>query len=437
MDTPRSSVASEIFMNGTWIDASAIASLLKPGMRVYVGGSSNEPTGLLDAIAAQPACAAGVTFVQFPLAGLNNRDLSALHPEARLECFFMAPQLADGLAQGRVAFLPMQMRAVYDYIAGQAFDVVLLQAAYDRDGRLRLGPNVDFAAAAMAKARTLAAEVNDAFIAPAGCPLVPESRFDALVRTRRTLTPFDGGTPDAAANEIARHVAALVGDGDCIQTGIGAIPAAILAALANKNDLGLHSGLIDDGGMALIERGVMTGRAKAIDRGLHVTGMALGSAALLDWLADRPDVAFRGADHTHEVRAIRDIANFVSINSAVEIDLFGQVNAERVAGRQISGTGGSVDFMRAAKSSNGGRSIVAMTATARGGAVSRIVPRVELVTALRTDVDLVVTEHGVAKLKHASTAARAEALIGIAAPGFRDELRDSLRGAPRDSVRRS
>ncbi len=115
------------------------------------------------------------------------------------------------------------------------------------------------------------------------------------------------------------------------------------------------------------------------------------------------DVAFRGADHTHEVRVIREIPNFVSINSAVEIDLFGQVNAERVGGKQISGTGGSVDFMRAAKASKGGRSIVAMTATARGGSVSRIVPRVDLVTALRTDVDLVVTEYGVADLKHAST----------------------------------
>ena len=257
-----------------------------------------------------------------------------------------------------------------------------------------------------------------------------DARFDALVRTRRAPIPFDSGTPDGVAQQIARHVAGLIRDGDCIQTGIGAIPAAILAELANKNDLGLHSGLIDDGGMALIERGVMTGRAKELDRAQHVTGMALGTAALLEWLADKPDVVFRGADHTHEVAAIREISNFVSINSAVEIDLFGQVNAERVGGRQISGTGGSVDFMRAAKASRGGRSIVAMTATARAGQVSRIVARVELVTALRTDIDLVVTEYGVADLKHASTTARAEALIAIAAPQFRDVLRDQWRGAP-------
>src|SRR5262249_25154869 len=161
--------------------------------------------------------------------------------------------------------------------------------------------------------------------------------------THRPLKPFDGGSPDSVANEIGRRVAALVRDGDCIQTGIGAIPAAILSALGDKNDLGLHSGLIDDGGKALIERGGMTGRNKPIDTGLHVTGMALGSAALLDWLGDRPEVAFRGANHTHEVGVIRQIPGFVSINSAVEVDLYGQINAERVGGKQISGTGGSVD----------------------------------------------------------------------------------------------
>ena len=137
-------------------------------------------------------------------------------------------------------------------------------------------------------------------------------------------------------------------------------------------------------------------------------------------------MSFRGADYTHEVQAIRQLENFVSINSAVEVDLFGQVNAEVANGRQISGTGGSVDFMRAAKASKGGRSIVAMNATARGGSVSRIVQKVEMVTALRTDVDIVVTEFGVAHLKHLPNRARAEALIEIAAPEFRQGLRDQL-----------
>jgi acyl-CoA hydrolase len=155
--------------------------------------------------------------------------------------------------------------------------------------------------------------------------------------------------------------------------------------------------------------------------------MALGSAGLLEQLAARDDVRFRSANYTHEVGVIRQLDHFVSINSAVEVDLFGQVNAEYAGGRQISGTGGSVDFMRSARASRGGRSIVALPATARGGSLSRIVSRVDLVTALRTDVDLVVTEFGVAHLKNLAVRDRAAALIEIAAPAFRDGLRDALR----------
>jgi 4-hydroxybutyrate CoA-transferase len=231
---------------------------------------------------------------------------------------------------------------------------------------------------------------------------------------------------DAVADAIGAVVANEVRDGDCLQTGIGAIPAAILARLGDKNDLGMHGGLIDDGGMRLIRNGNLTGARKEIDRGAHVTGMALGSAALLAWLADASEVVFRGADHTHEVGVIGQLSNFVSVNSAVEVDLYGQVNAEMAGGRQISGTGGAVDFMRGARASRGGRSIVAMQATARGGTLSRIVPRVELVTALRTDVDLVVTEYGVARLRDAPLLQRAQALIGIAAPQFRDQLREQM-----------
>jgi 4-hydroxybutyrate CoA-transferase len=402
-----------------------LPALLAPGQRVFLGAGSNEPDGLLAALAESGDAARDVTFIQFPLAALNRRDPSAFADGARLETFFMAPQLTDGLAAGRVAFHPMQMRAVYDYLSWTPIDLAFVQVARGRDDALRLGPNVDFLGAVLANAKQVVAELNHSFVAPAGCPRVEESAIDYLVETDRPLAELRPPALDDASRTIGGIVADLIGDGDCLQTGIGAIPAAILAALGEKNDLGLHSGLIDDGGMALIERGVVTGVRKTRDAGQHTTGMALGSHALYDWLATRDDVVFRGANYTHEVGVIRDIHGFVSINSAVEVDLFGQVNAEFAGGRQLSGTGGSVDFMRAAKAAEGGRSIVAMTATARRGTVSRIVPKAELVTALRTDVDLVVTEYGVADLKYASAEGRAEALIAIAAPDFREQLRDS------------
>ncbi len=394
----------------------------EPGQRVFVSGSVNEPTGLLERLRQENL--PPLHFVQFPLAGFNRQDFTSYGPGHEHTTFFMTPELANA-DPNRLHFRPMHMRRVFDYLSHD-IDVALLQVARGADGRLRLGPNVDFVAAALSSARVVLAELNEAFVAPAGCPLVDESRIDLLLPTRRQ--PFELKAPprDETVDAIGSLVAAEIRDGDCLQTGIGGIPAAVLERLTDKNDLGLHGGIIDDGGMRLIRAGNVTGAHKPIDKGLHVTGMALGSAALLEWLADDDRVRFHGADHTHEAAVIGRLDNFVSLNSAVQVDLMGQVNAEMVGGRQISGTGGSVDFMRGARGSTGGRSIVAMTSTARGGSVSRIVPRVEIATALRTDVDLVVTEFGVARLRDASLRERAEALIAIAAPAFRDDLRAEL-----------
>lgn len=409
------------------LQPSAVADLLEPGRRVFVAGSSNEPQGLVEAIRQHSDCARGVTFLQFPLPGLNRTDLSALHPEAKQVTFFLTPDLRPGYAAGRVRFLPMHMRHVFDYLRTAALDLALVQVARDRRGELRLGPNADFHAA-LARSRTtrgtplLVAELNHGIVAPAGAPRVDPGTIDYVVESERGALTMPPPVRDDTTAAVGRHVAGLIRDGDCIQTGIGAIPAAVLAALGDKNDLGLHGGLIDDGGVALIERGVCTGAAKSHLRGRHVAGMALGSHALFDGLAQRPEVVLAGADVTHDIRVIASIDRFVSINSAVEVDLDGQVNAEVVAGRQISGTGGAVDFMRGARLSQRGRSIVAMTATAGRGSRSRIVKRTSVVTALRTDVDLVVTEYGVAKLHGATQDARARALIDIAHPDFRGEL---------------
>ncbi|MEC7419724.1 MAG: acetyl-CoA hydrolase/transferase C-terminal domain-containing protein [Pseudomonadota bacterium] len=398
-----------------------LAELLAPGQRIFVAGSSNEPTALLEAM-AQMQLPEDLHFLQFPIAGLNGVDFTTWNDSADLTTFFMTPTLAKADVQ-RIHYLPMQMRAVFDYLAKDV-DVCLLQVAHDRNGVLRVGPNVDFVAAVLSGARIVIAEFNRHIVAPLGCPRIESAQIDYLLESDRSLATMATPKIDEAAQSIGKLVAGLINDGDCVQTGIGAIPAAILNELSAKNDLGLHGGLIDAGGMRLIEAGNVNGARKAMDRGLHITGMALGDSELFDWLADQPSVVFRGADHTHEVSAIAELDNFVSINSAVEVDLFGQVNAEFAGGKQISGTGGSVDFMRAAKASKGGRSIVAMNATARGGTVSRIVPQVDMVTALRTDVDIVVTEFGVAQLKNLPNRQRQDALIEIAAPQFRDELRE-------------
>ncbi|MEK9821312.1 MAG: acetyl-CoA hydrolase/transferase C-terminal domain-containing protein [Gammaproteobacteria bacterium] len=402
-----------------------VLALLTPGATIYVGGSCAEPRGILDALTGMGLDVPDISYIQQPLGAVNQRDLSTLSPGASQRTFFMTPFLQDGLAVGRVEFVPMHMRTIFDHLQGSAIDVAILQGARDRNGELRFGPNVDYVDAVLESAKSIVIELNTSFTAPIGAPRIDPARIDLLVETEAARPTYPLSGSDDTSDKIGELIAGLIHDGDCLQTGIGAVPAAILKNLEDRNDLGFHGGLMDNGIMDLINQGVINGRRKTLDGHQHVLGMALGDDTLLDWLANdaaAENVVFRSADYTHEISVISQIDNFVSVNSAIEIDLMGQVNAEVAGGRQISGTGGSVDFMRSAKASRNGRSIVAMASTARGGSVSRIIPKVSTVTALRTDVDIVVTEFGVADLRHASLASRREQLIAIAHPDFRDQL---------------
>lgn len=402
----------------------ALSDLLAPCDRVYISGGMNEPTGLISLLQDLPL-PERLDFIQFPISGINTTDITQLNATARITTCFMTPTLM-ATSPARVNFLPAQMRLFFDHVARNT-DVALIQVAEDAEGRLRLGPGVDFIPAALSSARAVIAELNRGFLACAGCPRIDRNDIDFILETDRPLPWIEPVEIDEISRQIGENVAALINDGDCIQTGIGAIPSSVLKALGEKNDLGMHSGLVDDACMDLICRGNINGRRKSIDGRMHVAGAVLGSQALVAWLAVTPSVVFRGSDYTHDSATLRSIDNFVSINSALEIDLYGQVNAEFASGRQISGTGGAVDFMRGARSSKGGRSIVAMQATAKKGTVSRIVPKVEMVTALRTDVDIVVTEYGVAHLAGRTHRDRVQALIEIAAPAFREELRSVIK----------
>ena len=410
-----------------------VPALLSPGMTVFVAGGANEPATVLDALRRRPAAGAGVTWIQSIVPALNRFDFCSLHDDARAVAFFITPETRASYRAGRIDFIPCQLRAVADLLGeGLDLDLAIVSVPAPRDGAWEAGAdfgaglNCDFVDVIFGRARRVVAEVNSALPDPPDSPRIDARRIDFAVPVSRPPPPFLLPAPDETARAIARNVAGLVRDGDTIQTGIGSIPCAVLGALRDKNDLGLHSGILDDGVMALVERGVITGRRKTIDRGRHVTAYAIGSPALYGWLGERDDVRFRPVNYTHGAGTLARIDRFVSINSALEIDLGGQVNAEMIRGTQVTGTGGSVDFMRGAASSRGGRSIVALGATAAGGRVSRIVPRLgdgNAPTALRTDVDYVVTEHGVADLRHRPERARAAALAEIAAPEFRRELR--------------
>ncbi len=204
---------------------------------------------------------------------------------------------------------------------------------------------------------------------------------------------------------------------------MGKVPQAVVAALGEKRDLGLHTGLASPVVRPLIENGVMNGRHKSRDKGRHVTGALCGDADFYRWFAGRDDLAMRPVSYTHAHAVLSEIDNLVAINSALEIDLFGQANAEMARTRQVSGSGGLVDFVRGARASRGGRSLICLPAASGGGKRSNIVSRLGGVTTIaRTDIDIIVTDFGAAHLRHLPAEARAEALIAIAAPEFRDKL---------------
>ena len=257
-------------------------------------------------------------------------------------------------------------------------------------------------------------------------PAIRPERLDYAVACDREVPVIPVPQATAEADRIAMLVAQQVEDGSCIQVGIGVIPNAVLAALGEKNDLGAHSGMISEGIMQLAMAGNLNGACKALDNGNIVTGAVLGSEVLVRWAGSARELVIRPVSYTHDSAIISANDRFVSINSALEVDLSGQVNAESIAGRQVSGPGGAVDMMRGAARSAGGKSFIALNATAKGGQVSRIVVALNPntpVTATRDDIDYVVTEFGARRIRDLPAAARADALIEIAHPDFRQQLK--------------
>jgi acyl-CoA hydrolase len=306
-------------------------------------------------------------------------------------------------------------------------DVGLLQVSPpDGDGMVSLGIGVDYAADALRHTRTLIAEINHQMPRTTGSSRLPLTVFAATIETDRPLREAPSRGHDDTDSAIAGLVAALIDDGDTLQIGVGSLPDAVLESLSGHADLGFHTGMITDGVLSLIERGVVTGAKKEIDHGLVVTGAALGTRTLYGRLHEFP-VEFRAASYTHDPVVLSALRSLVSINSAIEVDLLGQVGAELRRGVHIGAVGGQVDFSRAA-SLTGARSIIALRSESGGKSAIGPVLRGGVVTTARADVDAVVTEHGVALLTGRTVAERAQRLIAIAAPQHREQLERSLAG---------
>jgi acyl-CoA hydrolase len=391
------------------------------GSGVFWNQTCAEPTPLVDALLDQvPSIGPVRAFVGMTL----NKRLTT-EPPADLEVVSYGGlgELRRLSRAGRLTVVPCSYSELPELFARRELpvDVALLQVSPpDADGWCSLGLGVDYIADAVPHARVLIAEINEQMPATVGSAKLHVDSFAAVVRTDRPLVQLPEPPVGEVERRIAAHVAGLVDDGDTLQMGVGTLPAAILDALAGHQDLGLHTGLISDSALRLYQDGVLTGARKEIDRGVLVTGAAFGSPALYDAVGSLP-IEFRPASYTHAPATLAQLHRLVAINSAIQIDLSGNAGAERIGGCWVGAVGGQVDFSRAA-AHTGARSIIALRAAVNGR--STIVPALEqgAPTTVADDIDAVVTEYGVARIRGRTPEQRAADLIAIAAPDHREHL---------------
>ncbi|HEU4787185.1 MAG TPA: acetyl-CoA hydrolase/transferase C-terminal domain-containing protein [Gemmatimonadaceae bacterium] len=401
---------------------------VRSGMNIFVHGAAATPSILLEALARRRDLS-DVTLYHMHTSG----PAPFAEPEHQGRflsiSLFTGPPLRKAIEEGRADFMPIFLSDIPGlFSSGKVpLDVAILQLSPpDAHGYCTLGTSVDTALAASQAARYIVAEINDKMPRTHGNTIVPISRVHSFVHTNHPIHSADPPTPTPVEDAIGEHVAALVPDGATLQMGIGAIPDAALRRLFTKHDLGVHTEMLSDGIVDLTHAGVITNRLKTVHPGRTVTSFIMGSQRLYDFVHDNPLVEFHPCDRTNDTALIRKNPKVVAINSAIEVDLSGQICADSIGPRIFSGIGGQMDFIRGAALSPGGMPIIAIQSTAARGTVSRIVPTIKSgagVVTTRGHVHWLVTEYGAVDLFGKSLRQRAELLISIAHPDFRAELR--------------
>lgn len=401
-----------------------LSQIIRTGDTVFWGQGTSEPLTLTEALVRQRASLGKVnTFIGPSFSGTLQPE-HADHLAFGSYCGMGKNQRLS--KAGLLDIVPCHYSHLPKLIASGllACDVVFVQlSAPNAAGELSLGVANDYLLEAARRARTVIAEINDRTPWTYGSEELADVSIDYVVRTSRPMLEVKPATIGDVERRIASFAAQYIPDGAVLETGMGAIPDAILLALRGHRNLGIHSGMIGDSAMDLMESGAVTNSHKPIDRGVTTTGVLFGTERLYRFAHRNPEIRLRPARYTHDPRNLAKFDRFVAINSAIEVDLTGQVNAEVADGVYVGGVGGQIDFVRAAASSPKGRSIIALPSTAREGKVSRIVARLSgSVTTPRSDADMVVTEWGAAELGGQSLKERAKRMIAIAHPSAREDL---------------
>ena len=411
--------------------AADVASLVKSGTSLFLHGACATPAPLIEALCARRDLA-DVKLYHLHTAGTAPFAERGRENEFRSVSLFTGAPLRAAIAEGRADFVPIFLSDIPGlFLSGAVkLDIAFLQLSPpDAHGLCSLGTSCDAAKAAAETARLVVAEINEQMPRTHGNNVVPFARLDAFIATNRPLIEHHPERETAVEARIGELVADLVDDGSTLQMGIGGIPDAVLARLHDKHDLGIHTEMFSDRVVDLVESGAVTNRLKAVGVGRIVTSFVNGTRRLFDFVNDNPLVAFYPCDWTNDTAVIRKNPKVVAINSAIQIDLTGQVSADSIGHRIFSGIGGQMDFIRGAALSGGGKPIIALPSTAAGGKISRLVvalnPGAGVVTT-RGHIHWVVTEYGAVNLHGKSLRERSEALLSIAHPDFRAELARDL-----------
>jgi acyl-CoA hydrolase len=412
------------------MEAAQALKLVCSGERVWVQSGCGTPSVLLDALVERAPELRNVEIVHMKTLGEAVYTRPEYEGIFRHRGLFLGDNVREAVAAGRADYTPIFLSEIEGLFASGALpmDVTLMQVSPpDEHGFVTLGTTVDCTLNAARASKTVIAEVNERMPRTHGDTSFHVSHLSAIVETSRPLLESHPEPPTAIQRRVGTNVASLIPDGATIQTGIGGIPDAVLSCLKDRRDLGIHTEMVSDGVIDLMEAGVLTGEQKSLHRGKVVLSFVLGSQRLFDFIDHNPSFEFQPISYTNNPFVVAKNDSMVAINSALQVDLTGQVCADSLGTKPYSGFGGQVDFMRGAARSKGGVPIIALPATARHGTVSRIVPMLEPgagVVTSRADVHYVVTEHGIAYLHGKTLRERAEALIAIADPQFRAELED-------------
>jgi 4-hydroxybutyrate CoA-transferase len=401
---------------------------VKSGMRVYIHPGCAEPEVLVRALIARAPELRDVEIVHMMTLGSADYVKPEMEGHFRHNAIFIGPNVREAVNEGRADYTPVFLGEVESlFVDGTLpLDVALVQVSPpDAHGFCSLGVGVDSTLTAAKTARYVLAEVNDQMPRTYGDSFLHVNDFSAMVDTSHPLCELPRTDIREVHRAIARNVASLVEDGATLQLGIGGLPDAVLLELFDRRDLGVHTEMVSDNVIPLIEAGVINGRRKTIHPRKIILGFVLGSRELFDYVDENPIFEFHPTAYTNDPSLIRQNDNMVAINSALEVDLTGQVCADSLGTYFYSGIGGQVDFLRGAAGSRGGKPIIALPATAKAGKISRIVPVLTTGAGVVTSRGLthyVVTEYGIASLHGKTVRERAEALIQIAHPDFREEL---------------